>query len=56
MNHELVKANMDKLVEPIGEVKRLLETLREAWEEVQDSVQPGANGPLSEGTGLNLKG
>lgn len=56
MNHELVEANMNKTVEPVETVRGLLETLRDAWVEVQDSVSSGETGPIPEGTGLNLQG
>jgi flagellar protein FliS len=56
MNHELVEANMQKKVEPVNAVIELLETLRVAWVEVQDAVQPAAEGPLPSSSGLNIKG
>lgn len=54
MHRRLVDANITKTVEPIHEVKGLLETLREAWAEVQGAVsaevQPKNN------TSINIQG
>ena len=40
MLKRLVDANITKTVEPIQEVRQLLENLREAWADVQDVVPP----------------
>lgn len=56
MNHRLIDANIKKDEEPVKEVIKLLEILREGWVSIQDKdeaqVQPKNQGP----TGLNLQG
>ena len=53
MNRRLVQANMSKEEEILIEVKGLLETLREAWAQIQDTVQ---DRPQESYSGINLQG
>lgn len=54
MHRRLVDANITKTVEPIEEVQGLLETLREAWVEVQ-GVVPADTKPSNQAS-INIQG
>lgn len=43
LHKRLIAANIEQQMEPMIEVKRLLETLLEAWREVPDSIAPAAS-------------
>ena len=43
LHKRLIAANIEQQMEPMIEVKRLLETLLEAWREVPDAIAPPAS-------------
>ena len=43
LHKRLIAANIEQQMEPMIEVKRLLETLLEAWREVPDAIAPAAS-------------
>jgi len=56
LHKRLIAANIEQQVEPMIEVKRLLETLLEAWQAVPDSVPPSESPRANYGAARDFGG
>ena len=54
MNTQLMQANMDKKIEPIDDVIKLLSSLKEVWDQISKQSAPGDEKAFDKNTSVNI--